>query len=273
MKSNPGDKSWNRELDLVLKQFESESPTYYMNVLLELARLVHTGRYPEEEYVKYHLHGDYASNPLLRISPKDYNQFIKTLTVKNRRLFLNVSFGYSYRSIGKLIGYSSHKKIQKFMTSTTETLSREIIGQLAIVYRVPPDWLELQDVYDEWVTHHFHYIGKSPITLKEFLLELESVKSTELWVRPYIIRVNKSVVSLRVECDKGNFLVEYFNKEIILTDFQTVSSALRNRYKCEDGYLLTVIPGHLIAATVCIANDRRPYCVPIGFKGLNKRIQ
>lgn len=144
----------------------------YLSRMLEAGKNVGRGKMTVKYYEENFLNkGQFVCNPLLRLSADDYNRFLKGLSLKIRREFLLKSTGMTYRETAKIIGYASHTPIQKFLGSGSfdTKITQKLIAQLAILFRVPPEWLVEESIKDnEWVTYHFHHLGLEKDKLKSF---------------------------------------------------------------------------------------------------------
>lgn len=247
----------------------------YLSRMLEAGKNVGRGKMTVKYYEENFLNkGQFVCNPLLRLSADDYNRFLKGLSLKIRREFLLKSTGMTYRETAKIIGYASHTPIQKFLGSGSfdTKITQKLIAQLAILFRVPPEWLVEESIKDnEWVTYHFHHLGLEKDKLKSFLKMLNSVKDTEVWIRNFILKgVNPdNSLFLRVECRNGNFLVESFNQLGDIREYNELLAALNSNFDCILGDVLTAIPSQRNAAIICLANRQMLFSVPIEFRKLD----
>lgn len=247
----------------------------YLDRMLEAARNVGRGKMTDKYYQENFLNkGQFVCNPLLRLYSEDYHRFLARLSLKIRREFLLKSTGMTYREVAKIIGYASHTPIQKFLGSGSfdTKISQKLIAQLAILFRVPPEWLVEERISDnEWVTYHFHHLGLEKKKLISFLEILNSVKDTEVWIRNFILKgVNPdNSLFLRVECRNGNFLVEIFNQLGDIREYNELLAALNSKFDCVFGDVLTAIPSQRNAAIICIANHQILFSLPIEFRKLD----
>lgn len=247
----------------------------YLNRMLEAGKNVGRGKMTDKYYQENFLNkGQFVCNPLLRLSADDYHRFLARLSLKIRREFLLKSTGMTYREVAKIIGYASHTPIQKFMGSGSfnTKISQKLIAQLAILFRVPPEWLMEERITDnEWVTYHFHHLGLEKKRLISFLEILNNVKDTEVWIRNFILKgVNPdNSLFLRVECRNKNFLVEIFNQLGDIRGYNELIAALYSKFDCILGEVLTAIPSQRNAAIICIANRQTLFSVPIEFRKLD----
>ncbi|MDQ0194921.1 transcriptional regulator with XRE-family HTH domain [Paenibacillus wynnii] len=223
----------------------------------------------EVNYINRFLQGDYACNPFLRISPKYYNEFVTTVRLRTRLEFFHFSTGYTYRELADLLGYHSHASVQNILSKDLINTPK-LLAQLAILYRVPPNWLTNESCSEEWVVYHFFDLKINKISKKEFEDLLEQTIFGESWIRFYIINttIPDIFTFLRVECQKGNFLIEFFNKTGSVEDVLDLSYSLRSKYNCVEGLIITPVHGRKNRAIVCVRKGGF-FCLPLEFRPYN----
>lgn len=221
----------------------------------------------EERYAKRFLYGFYACNPLLRLDLQYFNEFVTSISLKTRLKFLHISMDYTYRELAEMLGYPSHSAVQNIL-SKNGINNPKLLAELAILYRVPPNWLINENCSQEWIVSHFFDLKTNKISLNELLTLLEQTTVSESWIRFYIIytSIPDTYTFLRIECQKGNFLIEFFNKTGSVEDILDLSNSLRKRYHCLEGLIITPVLGRENRAFICVRNENGTFSVPVGFR-------
>lgn len=206
----------------------------------------------------------YFSNPLLRFKPKELFLFLKKLGLKNRREFLTKSTG-SIRQVSRLLEYKGHSLLQRYLMMSDKPLPREFIALIAILLRVPVGWILNDDICNKWETYHFYHLSNSWVDIDGFVYILSKVTTSEMWVRGMIIRgIDSGHIFLRVEANKGNFLIEVFNDDGHPSNVHCLFASLRNNFSCFEGLMLTAVEKQKNPAIVC-NRDNQCFCLPVGF--------
>jgi hypothetical protein len=197
--------------------------------------------------------------------------FLKKRSLKTRRLFLFLSAQLTFRDFAKSIGFSSTTRLQKYLDMVQQTIPQKFIARLAVFHRVPIQWLENEQADDFLDIDQFYASGYPIIDGISGLLKiLEDDAEIDFWVRGVVMRSGRpSRLFLRIENQKGNFLIEFVNELGDLAEFQEILFALKNSYECVDGYLDTIFPTKRNAAIFCKRNDN-PFNFPIELHLLNK---
>jgi hypothetical protein len=229
----------------------------------------------ENEYVKsMEKKTEWVTNPYLRSSPLEYSLFVKSLSLKTRRKFLFLSAQLTFREFVKLMGFSSTTRLQRYLKMEQYDIEETFLARMAVFHRVPRLWLRNENVDDFWDNDQFYASGYPIIYgVSELMMLLEEDTQSDFWVRGFVMK-NKgsSRLFLRIENQKGNFLIEFANELGEFVDFQEILFELKSRFECFDGYLNTIYTRKKNAAIFCRRNDEK-FEFPIELFFFNKSIQ
>ncbi|MED4582493.1 hypothetical protein P9578_06805 [Brevibacillus choshinensis] len=249
--------------------YPRSEPDYWLIRPYEAALEMLRGQMSQDAFmIQFVDENSWPENPLLMYYRKTYKLMVKSLSLKNRRKYFFKASHLTYQCIREMYGYGN-ARIQKYLNMEQDKTDTQFIAELAIIHRIPPLWLEYEEVNDEWETYHFHSIGNSPKTIEDLLSILTSLTMDDSWVRGFILSTTNSrnLLHLRLESQNGNLLIEINNRKARPADIAWLLSNLKD-YKLEIGKIITVIPSHDILAIVCKRNSI-PFCLPIGFNSLN----
>ncbi|NOU91167.1 hypothetical protein GC102_36385 [Paenibacillus sp. LMG 31460] len=254
----------------------SEQPDFFLIKAYEVAlNVINRVNGAENEYVKnMEKETEWVTNPYLRRSPIEYSLFLKNLSLKTRRRFLFLSARLTTRDFVKSIGFSSTTRLQKYLKMNQYDIGETFLARMAVFHRVPRVWLMYEKVDDFWDSDQF-YTSDYPIIygISELMKLLKEDTNSDFWVRGLVMNNRRgSRLFLRIENQKGNFLIEFSNEIGVFADFQEVVYELKNCYESYEGYIDTIYPQKRNAAILCKSNNE-PFKTPIGLYFLNKSIQ
>ncbi|MFD1735376.1 hypothetical protein ACFSCX_02250 [Bacillus salitolerans] len=252
-------------------------------------------RITEEEYIKIHLDSNgkniYPWDELYILYNKIevYRKLLLKLSLKSRRrLLLNkevmgfaireffIRYNVSSDMISRFIGIKKEKRSTRIMEEKQkisnpqlvrtliqkETFPKELVCFLAILTRVPVDWLEEEKPGGRWTTHHFNFEGVFKVKEDQFIDFINSHNVEEHDVKGVIIEFPDEItLFLRFEWIKGAFIIDLFNEKATLIEFTKLKNLLQGFYM-EIGYTKTVIPSQYNFIFVCKNKSSKLVCLP-----------
>lgn len=202
-----------------------------------------------------------------------YGEFLKSVSLPLRRkLLLNLSgTNYSYGKIEKEYGVSKQRLMAyAAYENRQKSLELYIRSQLAILTRVPLEWLENDRVYNLWSIDHFRFISPKRWQWDEFLNFINTQYTHTIRGLILVDHVpaneNELVISMPVNgqlahqksekikycIQKEHYLrVEVNENKVMIEIFSEVSGYTLQRFreklpptKYKMGFAQTVIPNH-----------------------------
>ncbi|MFT4416029.1 hypothetical protein ACLM5H_19390 [Fredinandcohnia humi] len=244
----------------------------------------------EEEYIKFHEDSNgrntlpWPELYLLRGNMNLFRNFLLKFKLKNRRLVLTNeeiigfsqqalydNYGISFKPLSRFIGKSKSvvrrkfdPKIRNIVTSDTDVFHKEFVAFMALLARVPIDWLEEEIPENKWRVHHLNYLQNSRVNSNE-LLEIINSTSKEIHdVRGIILALENeknNETFIRLELINGSFILEILNQDNPLRSIVYLLDKLKN-FNIEIGYTKTVIPSQYNFTVIGNNNPQKSIYLP-----------
>ncbi|WP_273853114.1 hypothetical protein [Guptibacillus spartinae] len=157
-------------------------------------------------------------------------------------------YGISFNPIARFIGKKrsgprakAKPKIRNIETNVD--FNKEFIAFIALLSRVPIDWLEEEIPSEKWCENYFRYLPGSRMKENEFLEILASCSSQKSHdVRGIILETEDSEdIFIRLESMNGGFIIELFNKDSPYKDILYLLDLVKE-FDIKTGSMQTVIP-------------------------------
>jgi hypothetical protein len=159
----------------------------------------------------------------------------------------------------------------------------EVTAAIAVMARIPMDWLREQSLKSIWNVTHFHLLPQVNLSPKEFLDYLKNIEIVALSenaqtthtrpkfsyvydVRAIILNLDSKSVYLRSSVyEQGGFIIELFGNHDQLDDFLRLKNVLKSFEPLEVGYCETVIEDH-INMMIIVKSQANNFSYPIEFR-------
>lgn len=164
-------------------------------------------------------------------------------------------FGIHKDLISKLMGRFKKKKrnsgrirqpeIRSVSKIHINDIDEGILSFMSILMRVPLSWIIDERPEMEWTNDQWANTSCSELDLTGLISLLESSRVKQHHnVIPVLLTHGHTIMHLRVEIDKGSFLIEYSSKGLEIGSFHLLISDCLNMFpnKMEIGIIPTVIP-------------------------------
>lgn len=243
-----------------------DSPSYWLKRSVVAASEFVNGKMSEEEYIQRFVkdNGGGVNPLLLKYYPKTLFLLITKLSLKSRRYFLFSVSGLSIPQLASNYGYGRNR-IQKYLNVEQEKNDAEFLARLAIIHRIPPDWLEFEEPSGDWATYHFHSVDKKPRFIDELIDVIEKRVNQAPRINGYVVRTpSNSLLYVRIEKQYGNAMVEVFNQNVIPSDLVWFITHLK-KYNCEYGKIASMIPSYINFCIICHLT-KKTFCLPSGYE-------
>lgn len=247
-------------------KISGDSHSYWLTSSVSASKKFVEGKMSEEKYINDYVKTNVSGfNPmLLKYYPNTLLQVLKKLSLQKRRYFLFSGSGLTIPKLASSYGYGRNR-IQKYLNVEQDKNDAEFIARLAIIHRIPPDWLEFEEPFGHWVTYHFHTVDKTPRSIEQLFNVIESEEGRGHQVNGYVVRTpSNSFIYVRIEKFIGSALVEVFNHNVVPSDLMWFISNL-NKYESEYGNITSLIPVQNSFCIICYLR-KAPFCLPIGFR-------
>jgi len=195
-----------------------------------------------EEYHAIHNSKHHFEIPLLKEIYSEFSDFVRMLSVKNRRRILLDAYSTGFTRIELEKAGVSSKRVGKFVRMQNikdDEISCRFLSLLSLFCRVPMHWLTEEHVVDIWDNEHLFQMPV--ISMHKFTEYLRCALGGTREVRGFRITLGSNIFRVRVQILSNGFLVEFYHESIADDEFTLFKETLK-QFQCIPGYMHTVIP-------------------------------
>ncbi|OPA80581.1 hypothetical protein BVG16_07625 [Paenibacillus selenitireducens] len=188
-------------------------------------------------------------------------EILKKLSLKGRRYFLFKINGFAIHRTSKLLNISS-KKTQNYLNMMGNDV--ELIRHFALQHQIPPSWLELEKVIEEWEFEFIKYLAPSSNDIETLINNLKKLcKTKSQRINGFRLEGKKDSIYLKVELQESHICIDVYN-DIHPLDLGWLQTNLERHFHVLLGYKISIIPGLERVSLIC-TNGYSEAIYPPGF--------
>lgn len=249
----------------------SPSNNYWNKEHLKYALKFYNNKITNDEYFEYHEDSSadywYEINQLKKMGVFSLHLFKCDLRNRKRLLFDREHTGLIYEEYKEILSVGI-PKISNFINSKnikSKSVDFYFASQMAVISRIPWNWVLLEDIQDVWDTYHFKYLERK--TFQEFIRLIDEKQHALHFVKGFRLVENELELKIRLELFEGKPIIEIFDIIVDAEKLYKLSKLLKSEYQF--GKISTLVTDRSNYAF--ISKDlinKKTISLPDGFKSI-----